>query len=322
MARMPGINFVSPRSSSNGRPEGPPRFLVVHYTAGSESRTSAEDGAAYDARRTDGTSSHFFCDRDTIIQCVDTNRRAHTARYRGNNLGIQIEQCGTQQTRDQWLDLASRPTIANTAKICAWAMREHSIPLARLVGRQVRTGKGICGHGDVSVGFPEDRGDHMDPDGSRKGSYPWDILFTDIGKIIAPKGPLAAPSMTMQARGPGGAYPIHKYTADARKLPASACLMLCAGTGGSQNDAALVQSQWVDYFVMMFRRFNPGYWKKAVEAGTHVLESHEVDGPLLEAVRSMASDTLKNTSQPLRWGGCITEQIWDIYQPTRWGSNY
>lgn len=176
MARMPWVPFTRPRSYSSGRPGGPPRFVVIHFTAGSESVSAAENGVDYDLRRTDGTSAHFYTDRDSIIQSVDTADRAHTALYHGNLWGIHIEQCGTKQTREQWLDEASRPTIRNTAKVAAWAMRTHDIPLVRLVDRQVRTGRGICGHKDITYGFPEDEGTHEDPG----TAYPYDVLFADI----------------------------------------------------------------------------------------------------------------------------------------------
>jgi hypothetical protein len=182
---MPGVRFVVPRSFSYGRPAGPPRFIVIHYTAGSEGPTAAEDGVAYDQRRTDGTSAHFYTDRDSIIQCVDTNDRSHTALRYGNYWGIHIEQCGTVQTRAQWLDPASRETIRNTAKVCAWALKAHGLPLTRLVTSQIRTGKGIGGHKDVTLGFPEDGGTHMDPDGNLPGSYPYSVLLEDIRSIMA-----------------------------------------------------------------------------------------------------------------------------------------
>jgi hypothetical protein len=187
MPRMPGVRFVVPRSFSRGRPGGPPRWMIVHYTAGSEGPTAAEDGVAYDQRRTDGTSAHFYTDRDSVIQCVDTNDRSHTAKYYGNLWGIHIEQCGTVQTREQWLDPASRATIRNTAKVCAWAMQVHGIPLSRIVTTQLRSLRGYAGHKDVTLGFPEDNGSHMDPDGNRPGSYPYDVLLYDIRQILYPQ---------------------------------------------------------------------------------------------------------------------------------------
>lgn len=169
-----------PRSFSSGRPEGPPRFVVVHYTAGSERSTSAEDGAAYDQRRTDGTSTHYFHDSTGTVQCVDTADRAHAAKFRGNLWGIQHELCGTVQTRAQWLDAASRPTIRHAAKAIALDLKDWGLPLTQLIGSQVRTGRGICGHKDCTIGFWEDHGTHMDPDGNTPGSFPWDVLLADV----------------------------------------------------------------------------------------------------------------------------------------------
>lgn len=183
MARMPGITqFPLPASYTRGRGTfiGSPRVIVIHYTAGSEGPTAAEDGAAYDRRRTDGTSCHFFTDRNTIGQEVDTSDRSHSALYNGNGIGIHIEQCGTRQTRAQWLDDASYATIRNTAKVCAWAMKAHNIPLIKLTDRQVRAGRGIAGHADITHGFPEDGGTHEDPG----TEYPWDILFQEIKAIL------------------------------------------------------------------------------------------------------------------------------------------
>jgi hypothetical protein len=166
--------------------------IVIHYTAGAEGRTSAEDGAAYDRRRLDGTSCHFFTDGDSIVQEVDTGDRAHAAMRNGNRIGIQVEQCGTVQTREQWLDANSRPMLTNTARVCEWAMRVHGIPLRRLTPAQVRAGaRGICGHADITLAFPEDGGSHMDPG----ESYPWDVLFTDIQAIQAGGVPGEAPDM-------------------------------------------------------------------------------------------------------------------------------
>lgn len=154
----------------------PPDFIVIHYTAGAEGPNAAENGHQYDTTRQDGTSCHFFTDSDSIFQEVDTNDRAHSALYNGNGKGIQIEMCGTLQTREGWLDPVSAATIWNTAKVCVWAMKTHNIPMTRLVGSQVRSGRGITGHVDCTNGFPEDNGTHTDPG----TAFPYDVLFANI----------------------------------------------------------------------------------------------------------------------------------------------
>lgn len=173
-----GLRYVPPRSFSKGRPAGKPRIIFVHYTAGAEGPTSAEDGARYDQRRTDGTSAHYYVDRDSVVQCVDTADRSHTALYNANLVGIHYELCGTRQTRAQWLDPASRATLRTAARQMALDMLDNDIPLRRLTARQVRpkTARGLAGHVDATRGWPEDGGTHTDPG----ADFPWDVLFSDI----------------------------------------------------------------------------------------------------------------------------------------------
>lgn len=181
MARMPGAPFIPPASFSPGRPSGPVRFIVIHCTDNVEGVTAAENGASYDSRRTDGVSAHFLVDANSWVQEVDTADRAHGSLYHGNLWGIQIEVCGyASQSRAAWLDAISRPTILNTARICAWALATHGLPLVRLVDSQVRAGRGITSHGDITRGFPEDSGTHTDPG----PNFPWDVLFSDISALL------------------------------------------------------------------------------------------------------------------------------------------
>lgn len=183
------LPFTPPRSYSPGRPSGPPRLIVVHYTAGSEGPSSAEDGAAEDQRRTDGTSAHYYVDQDSVVQCVYTWDRAHTALWNGNQAGIHYELCGTRQTAEQWADAASTATIRSAAEIMRRDMVRYGIPAVRLTPTQVRAGaKGLCGHADVTAAFPEDGGTHADPG----PEFPWDTLL----------GLLGADGATTTRRGP------------------------------------------------------------------------------------------------------------------------
>lgn len=188
----PDLPLVTPRSYSSGRPAGPPRIVVVHYTAGSEGPTSAEDGAAYDQRRTDGTSAHYYVDQDSVVQCVYTWDRAHTALYNGNLVGIHYELCGTRQSRDQWMDKASLATIRRAAGQIRRDLARYGIPAVRLTPAQVRSGaRGLCGHADVTQAWPQDGGTHTDPG----PEFPWDVI---IG-LLAGSTTSASPT----TRGPG-----------------------------------------------------------------------------------------------------------------------
>lgn len=170
----PQYRWMPPRSWSAGRPSGPPRWIVIHTTEGSEGPRSAEDGAAYDQRRTDGTSAHFYVDSNSVVQCVRTTDRAHTAGYHGNLWGIHIEVCGLAgQSAAQWDDPVSRATIEQTAGLCRVLRQRYPFPLVDLTPAQVRAGtaRGFAEHYDVTRAWGEST--HTDP-GPR---FPWRRMF-------------------------------------------------------------------------------------------------------------------------------------------------
>ncbi len=191
-SEYPDLPWVPSRAWGTGRDGKAIRYIVIHYTAGSERSTSAEDGAAYDQRRTDGTSTHYFVDSNSVVQCVLTKNRANAARTKGNRLGIQYELCGTVQTRAQWLDDASLPTLRNAAKQVARDCKEYGIPVRRTVAETRRAWtefpdgpKGIVGHVDCTEAYPEDGGDHTDPG----PEFPWDIFLNMVRVELAPPPP-------------------------------------------------------------------------------------------------------------------------------------
>lgn len=178
----PDLPFVQAKAYGTGRDGRSIKYSVIHYTAGSERSTSAEDGAANDQRRTDGVSTHYFHDQNSTVQCVLLANRANAAFHRGNRLGIQHELCGTIQTREQWLDAASLATIDRAAFQVARDHRRFGIPIRRLTPAQVRAcwydgaPGGICGHVDVTNAYPEDGGTHTDPG----TAFPWDVFMDRV----------------------------------------------------------------------------------------------------------------------------------------------
>lgn len=180
-AEYPDLPMVVPKAYGKGRDGKAVRFIVIHYTAGSERGDSAEAGAEFDQRRDDGTSTHYFVDQNSVIQCVLTTDRANAARHRGNRLGIQYELCGTVQTRAQWLDEASLATLRLAAKQAARDCKKYGIPVRRLSVAETRRAwtdfpfgpRGIVGHVDCTNAFPEDEGDHTDPG----AEFPWDVFL-------------------------------------------------------------------------------------------------------------------------------------------------
>jgi N-acetyl-anhydromuramyl-L-alanine amidase AmpD len=166
------VKWVGPPASFTAGRRRPVQFVVLHYTAGSEGPTSAEAGAAFDRTRTDGTSTHYFTDSlGPALQEVRDGDRAHAARQHGNEIGIQIEICGTRQTAAQWDDAVSRATLETTAALTALLCRRHGFPVRRLTTAQTRAAyyadagsrpKGITDHNACTFAFPEDGGDHTD----------------------------------------------------------------------------------------------------------------------------------------------------------------
>jgi len=173
-----------PRSYTKGRARAP-QYVTLHYTAGSEGPSSAENGAAYDKTRTDGTSCHVFTDSYGLpCRELPDGDRAHTALWHGNEIGIHIEICGTRQSRAQWLDDTSYATLRRTAALVADICKRNGFPHKRLSVDETRAAyygasgkrpKGINDHNTITLAYPEDGGSHTDVG----DEFPWDV-FMDL----------------------------------------------------------------------------------------------------------------------------------------------
>lgn len=179
---IPGTTWLGPaRWYSTGRDGCQVAFVVIHYTAGAEGRTAAESGAAYDKRRPDQVSTHFFADSDSVVQEVKLADRAYAAFGNGNRLGVQMEICGTLQTYAQWLDPVSAATLANAARATAELCKRFGLEARRLTHDEMRRAwsargkgaiaRGIVGHVDCTVAYGQ--GDHTDPG----PQFPWDYFL-------------------------------------------------------------------------------------------------------------------------------------------------
>jgi hypothetical protein len=157
---------------------------------------------AYDKIRTDGTSCHAFADSNGVLVEVRDEDRSHSARMHGNEIGLQLELCGTAQTREQWLDSTSKATLRFAAMWVAEKCKAYGLAVRRLSIAEVRAAyfgptksKGICGHGDVTIAYPEDRGDHTDPG----PNFPWDIFLSwvseELAKLNNPNGETDMPKL-------------------------------------------------------------------------------------------------------------------------------
>lgn len=171
----PDLRWMPPRSWTNAN-RSSVQLVVIHTTEGSAHSQSAEDGANYDQDRTDGTSTHYFHDCDSTIQCVRTEDQAHAARTQGNKRGIQHELC-TKANSANWNDSYHQAMLRLAAKQAARDAKKWDIPIRKLTSAQVADGvKGFCGHVDVTYAFPQDGGTHTDPG----KNFPWSQFLAMI----------------------------------------------------------------------------------------------------------------------------------------------
>src|SRR5690242_4413284 len=99
--RVPGVPFVQGRNNYVDR-DGQKYGIAIHNTS---NNASDEAESSYATRRTAGVSSHFYCDRDSVTQSLDTaNRAGHAGSSTGNENAIAVEITGADGwSRETWL---------------------------------------------------------------------------------------------------------------------------------------------------------------------------------------------------------------------------
>lgn len=181
----PDLPFVRPNSFTvPASPRTHVQLVVIHTTEGSARTTSAEDGAAYDQKRTDGTSTHYFHDSDSTVQCVLTQNIAHTARGEGNRRGIHHELCTTVKSAEglQWNDAYHAALLRQAAKQAARDVKKWNIPIRKLSANEVKAGvKGFCGHVEITRAFGQST--HTDPG----QGFPWSRFLALVSGYANPK---------------------------------------------------------------------------------------------------------------------------------------
>jgi len=139
--------------------------IVLHCTDGCEGASKDDDVAAMFAagdlakRR----SCHYVVDADSVTRCVPDALTAWHCGKHGNAVAIGIELCGrASQTRAQWLDGFSLPTLQIAARLVADLCAVHGVPPVVLDSEGLRTGRrGITTHASVSAAWGETT--HTDP---------------------------------------------------------------------------------------------------------------------------------------------------------------
>jgi N-acetyl-anhydromuramyl-L-alanine amidase AmpD len=166
------------RSIYDGPPNGytdrrtTKRYITVHCTAND---ASAAGEAAYAKRRTDDVSSHYYADRTSVVQSLDTDLRAwHSGSAQGNDWGIAYELVGLSTwSRATWLaSIAWDKVAAQMAVDC----REHGIAVRDLTLDEIRAGKltGFITHSDCRLVWGGT--DHVCPG----ANFPMDHLVAQV----------------------------------------------------------------------------------------------------------------------------------------------
>lgn len=171
--RVPFIPYIQGRNAYTDT-DGTKYGIAIHATA---STASAEDEAAYAARRTDDISSHIYADVDTAIQSVDTKDRCgHAGSRHGNENAVCIEITGLNAwTREQWLRRVNWPLLA---RVLAAIIRAHwpdgSFGVRRASVAEMQSNpkvKAFYGHDDMRRAWGGTT--HTDPG----PNFPWDHLI-------------------------------------------------------------------------------------------------------------------------------------------------
>ena len=173
--RYPDVPFLeaaqyTKAAGSNGRVTR----IVIHDMEIAEGNTTAESCANMFHTTTRQASAHFCVDNNSIIQCVDLDRRAWHAPPNSGSIGI--EHAGyASQTRSQWLDPYGIAMLTRSAALTAWLCKVLDIPIVKLSAGDLLNGKhGITGHAEVSAAWHQT--DHTDPG----TGFPWNWYLSQV----------------------------------------------------------------------------------------------------------------------------------------------
>lgn len=191
--RVPGIPYVQGRNDyddSDGRKYG----IAIHNTSNDASDTGE---AAYATRRTDGTSSHFYVDADSVTQSLDTADKAgHAGSSIGNENAIAVEITGGNgMSRTWWLANVAWDKLG---QVLASVIKHHwpdgSFQVRRASVAEMKTNpkvRAFYAHDDMRRAWAGTT--HTDPG----PAFPWDRLFAavnaalegdDMGDVFCNKG--------------------------------------------------------------------------------------------------------------------------------------
>lgn len=178
--RIPGIPYHQGRNNYSDR-DGRHYGIAIHNTSNT---ASDEAEASYADHRTDGTSSHFYVDSDTVIQSLDTDAKAgHAGSGYGNENAIAFELTGTNDKPRSWwlanvawdrLGYVIAHILRHDPDYAGFQVRRASVPEMRTNPRV----KAFYGHDDMRQAWGGTT--HTDPG----PNFPWDRLFEAVNAAL------------------------------------------------------------------------------------------------------------------------------------------
>jgi N-acetyl-anhydromuramyl-L-alanine amidase AmpD len=173
---MKGVRVKTTAKNYTPGPRKSPIRLVVIHTMESQEKpgTSKRVAAWFSGPTAPRASAHLCVDDKDVVRVVEDSDIAWGAPG-GNSDGLHIELAGTaSQNSSEWSDAYSQALLQKAASAVADWCRKYSIPVRRLTPSQIqdKRSKGICGHVDVTLAFPE-KGSHVDPG----KNFPWDLFL-------------------------------------------------------------------------------------------------------------------------------------------------
>lgn len=177
------VTFIPHIQGRNEYPDtdGTKYGIAIHNTSNNATDTQE---ANYAARRTDGVSSHFYVDKDSATQSIDTRYRCgHAGSKTGNENAVCIEITGANGwSRAQWLanvqwDLLGR-VLASVIK-SHWPDGSFKVRRASVAEMQSNPKvKAFYGHDDMRRAWGGTT--HTDPG----PNFPWDKLFAVVNAAM------------------------------------------------------------------------------------------------------------------------------------------
>jgi hypothetical protein len=174
--KVSGIPYVQGRNSYSDK-DGIKYGIAIHNTS---NNASDEAESSYATRRTDGVSSHFYCDKDSVTQSLDTAAKAgHAGSTNGNENAIAVEITGANGwSRAQWLTSVAWDQLG---RVLADVCRHYGIAVRRATVAEMQSNpkvKAFYGHDDMRRAWGGTT--HTDPG----PNFPWDRLFQAVNAAL------------------------------------------------------------------------------------------------------------------------------------------